>query len=271
MDVYLDGKIFKNFEKNPKARSEWAESQVRKLIEERMKFNTYRTSELNRNNIELETGIRLLVDEMFKNKDMHSIDLFYLVENESMRNQRKKDEIFVREVIERNKPSDLGEFCRKRHYHFIISYDKSGKRVGVRITPTIFFVEVKSRLKDSKPPIISITEAYKLNYAIKELGLPIVIALVIIDIKDKSAEIGMKLVKEFKGIGDKWIKVIPDKSKGFPKFRVGQLPKNARKPLPLKIHKGEEEVNVQFIEPESEIKINGEVFFSDKVKIVDKK
>jgi hypothetical protein len=268
MNVKFLSNVYKDFEKNPKARSEWAEAQVRNFIDKKMNFPVFSTEDIIKNKVNLEEPIKVVLDGVFKNEETYSIDLVFIYENEEMKKQREKDRIFVESIIEAGKPYDLGSFLRDRHYHFDMEYEKTGKRVGIHLIPLLFFVEVKSFLTDSKPPFMSENETYKLNYALKELGLPIIIAFVEIDIKKKVAYIGLKLVEKIKGLREEWIKLFPERDKGFPSLKIHKFNPNVKGDIPLLIPKnGEPQFNVQFIDPKDHIEVVGDLVGTDLVII----
>lgn len=238
MIVTFKGKTYPNFDKNPKVRSQWGEDIVKYFFESKG-FRTYKTDEITKNDaVKIERVLKLLVDDLFKNKDFHSIDLFCVVETTQQRVDRKKDEKFVRELINRGTPYNLGKFNKEKGYGLFIdvSTDKQGRirRRRIYLIPTILFVEVKTFLTGSKPPIISETELYKFIYLRKEMGIGIILVIIEINIPHKMASINFVLPEKWKGIKKTWLKVFTNA-----KLTLLDLPRYSRKTFPWKVSKGE--------------------------------
>ena len=237
MIVTFKGKDYADFERNPKIRSLWGEDIVRYFFESRG-FRTYKTDEMTRNNLRIERPIKLFVDDLFKNKDFHSIDLFCIVESAEQRVDRKNDEKFVRNLMKKRIPYDLGKFNKERGYGLFIEFNTNKKgRIEQRrvyLIPTVLFIEVKTFLKGSKPPVISETELYKFIYFREEMGIGIVLFIIEIDIPNKKATVNLVLLEKWKGVKKTWLNIFTPA-----KVTLLDLPMYSQKPFPWKISKGE--------------------------------
>lgn len=259
MIVTFQGKDYSNFEKNPKVRSEWGEDVVKYFFESR-NLRSSKTAEIQKGLIKIEKVLKLLVDDLFRNRDFYSIDLVVVIETDEERIARKNDEDFVRNIINKRIPYNLGKFNEKKGYGLFIDYqtDKNGQitRQEIYLIPKILFIEVKTFLKGSKPPIISETELYKYIYFQEEMKVAILLAIIEIDIINKKALINFIYPEKWKGIQKKWLKIYT-----HARVTTTDLPKYSRKPFPWKVTKGEKMyVPVLFLDKKGEeIKVFGNI------------
>ena len=234
MTVTLDGKDYPDFEKNPKVRSVWGEELIKKMYRRHLKI--YRTDDIAKGKIKIEKPIKMLVDDFFKNKDFHSVDLICIHEKTGQLKKRKEDEKFVRSIIDSGQKFDLGTYLKKNNYGIIFDFytDKQGKvlkRIPYLIPRELLFMEVKTWLSTSKPPVISITELYKHIYY-SELTW-ILFALIKIDLKKIEAEVEIMTPLKFSGVKIRKSKVFSDRF-----VTSTQLPPAARTPFPQVVGKG---------------------------------
>jgi hypothetical protein len=250
-------KRYVDFDKNPKIRSQWGEDLVQYFFESKG-YNTYKTDDIAQNRVKLERMLMLLVDDLFKNRDFHSIDILCIIETPKQRLERKRDEIFVRDLMNRQVPYDLGRFNRQRGYGLFIEYEtnKGGqvKRRRIYLIPRVLFVEVKTFLKGCKPPVISDTELYKFIYLKQEMGIVIILGIIEIDTPSKKASINFIIPDKWGGFEKTWLKFHTRA-----KVTLLDLPEHARKPFPWKIPKGEKSyVPVLFLDKKGgETKVSG--------------
>lgn len=234
MIVVFKNKEYPDFDKNPKLRSKWAEDVVKWFLESKG-FVTYRTAEL-QNEAKIEKHIKQTIDDLFQNKDFYSVDVVSVIESKEQREVRRRDEEFVQEMIRRCAQYDLGNYIRKKRYGLSILFeadkDKQKRKMEVGLLPHLLFVEVKTWLCNSKPPIISEAELYKFTYFQDEMKVFVMLALIEIDMQNKHAMINFVVPEKWKGIKRRW-----HKFDSVPSIILMDLPEKARKPFPIKVPK----------------------------------
>lgn len=235
MDVLFQSKKYLNFEKTPSARAEWGEDLVKHFFSSKG-FLTFRTAEIDK--IDVEFYVKDIIDALFKNKDSHSIDVISFFETNTEKEQRMRDEAFVSEIIKKRKPYDLGAFTKGR-YSLDIFYNTSegAPKMEIHLLPHIAFIEVKTYLKTSKPPIISPAELYRLLYWREKMGEgAIFLAIIEIDTPEKKAVVNFVFPEKFDNVNQKWYKfeekqfVTARDESGYIRIRLPQVIERGKEP-----------------------------------------
>jgi hypothetical protein len=207
MDILFRSKRYPNFEKTPNVRAEWGEDLVKHFYQS-MGFFTFRTKDID--HVGLDTNVKEFIDILFKNKDLHSIDVVCFFETKEQKKQRMKDEAFVKEIIEVGKPYDLGRFLKgKYHLDIVCNKSREGElRKEFHLLPHMAFIEVKTFLKTSKPPIISLPELYRLLYWKERMGSgAIFLAIIEIDLVRKRGILNFVFPEKFHNLDETWYKL----------------------------------------------------------------